>query len=129
MGHLKEKAAYIRGLADGMKMGDDTPEQCVLHALMALVEEMAGVVDDNQTAVEELTAELDRIEQEPQEQGGWTSFLGNSDYEYEEADAYVHCPRCGEAFAPDIYSVQRKEPQRCPHCGDRFLVEAIIDEE
>ena len=129
MGYLKERAAYIRGLADGMQMGDQTPEQRVLRAMLDLLEEMAATVDKNKEELEDWNRQMEEEIDLQNLDESWIRTL-HPGYDYEEqADAYVHCPRCGEAFAPNLSAVELKEAQACPHCGHCFLVEAIVEEE
>ena len=49
-----EKAAYIKGLCDGLALDDSTKEGKVILALLALVEEMAETIDEMQDKMSDL---------------------------------------------------------------------------
>ena len=46
MGYMKEKVAYLRGLADGMEIGGDAQGKLLL-AMIETMDEMAGTIDEN----------------------------------------------------------------------------------
>lgn len=128
MGLFKERAAYIRGLADGMEMGNESTEQRVLRAMLTLLEEMAGGIDETQSELEALRNELKTFDQRNVKQAdAWLNAM-DEDEDYDDNEPYVHCPRCGEIFTPDLLAVDRNEMQKCPHCGHCFLVRAVVDE-
>ena len=61
MSYLTERASYLQGLADGLKINEDTNEGKLLLAMLDLIDEMASELDDldeRQTDVEELLDDL-----------------------------------------------------------------------
>ena len=50
MGYMKEKVAYLRGLADGMEIGGDAQSKLLL-AMIETMDEMAGTIDENEEAL------------------------------------------------------------------------------
>ncbi len=58
---LKEKAAYIKGLADGLELDTDRKEARVIREMLDLLAEMAGDVDDIGADLTELYEVVARI--------------------------------------------------------------------
>ena len=46
MSYLTERASYLQGLADGLKINEDTNEGKLLLAMLDLIDEMACELDD-----------------------------------------------------------------------------------
>ena len=53
MGYLSERAAYLQGLAEGMKLADKGDEGKMIEKMIDLIGEMASSIDDAYDAVEE----------------------------------------------------------------------------
>ena len=51
---LTEKAAYLKGLADGLELGKETKEGKLIAALIDMVDALAVKVDELDCDVEEL---------------------------------------------------------------------------
>jgi len=63
MGYMKEKVAYIRGLADGLGMEGD-PHSRLISAMIAVMDEMADAIDENEVAMADVDECLDDIYEE-----------------------------------------------------------------
>lgn len=142
---MMEKAAYIKGLADGMELKAETKEDKMIIALLSLVEEMAETIDemkgkmsDLEDYVEELDEDLGEVEEilleelgdEDEEcDGDCESCCLDCDLDDEEEydDEYfeVVCPACGDVINFD--SSIDPENLRCPNCGEKF--ECIVEED
>lgn len=142
---MMEKAAYIKGLADGMELKAETKEDKMIIALLSLVEEMAETIDemkgkmsDLEDYVEELDEDLGEVEEilleelgdEDEEcDGDCESCCLDCDLDDEEEydDEYfeVVCPACGDVINFD--STIDPENLACPNCGEKF--ECIVEEE
>ncbi len=113
---INEKAAYLKGLAEGLKLDETTAEGRIISELVDLVAEMASeIVDIREDAtqlrdyVEELDDDLSIVEEDLYE-----------DEEEEEDPAFFEatCPTCGETICFDD-SID-PEDVACPNCGERF---------
>ena len=142
---MMEKAAYIKGLADGMELKAETKEDKMIIALLSLVEEMAETIDemkgkmsDLEDYVEELDEDLGEVEEilleelgdEDEEcDGDCESCCLDCDLDDEEEydDEYfeVVCPACGDVINFD--ATIDPENLACPNCGEKF--ECIVEEE
>ncbi len=115
---ISEKAAYIKGLADGLKLDVNTAEGKVISELLNLVSDMADeLADIREDAtqlrdyVEELDDDLALVEEDLYDDG---------EFEDEDEPAFFEatCPTCGETICFDD-SID-PEDVACPNCGERF---------
>ena len=54
MGYMKEKVAYLRGLAEGMKLDREVNEQRLILEMLDVMDEMAHQLTDVNDSVDEL---------------------------------------------------------------------------
>ncbi len=116
-----EKAAYLKGLADGLHVNTETPEGRLISELVALVGDMAEKLNN----LEVETAELrDYCEELDEDLGLAEDLVYGADEDEDEDDAgeeefyEVTCPACGET----IYFDEDCDPAElaCPACGESF---------
>ena len=154
---LFEKAAYLRGLADGVDFDKTTAEGKVLAALLDLVSDIADEVEainedivDLQDYVEELDEDLADVEDFLDEEcdGDCESCDCDGDCDDCEFGDYdcdcdcdddcdcdcdddmifeVECPSCGEVVCFD----ETIDPENlaCPACGEKFTCEFVDEDE
>lgn len=143
--NLTEKAAYLKGLKDGLNLNTETAEGKLIAALIDLVDEMAASVTDiedmSYAVSEELDAiedELDAIEEvlddefeEDYEDDDEDEVDDDEDYEFDDDVIYeVKCPTCGEVINLDEEMLDAGKIE-CPNCGEEleFDVSETEDEE
>ncbi len=136
---LNEKACYIKGLCEGLDLGE-SKEGKIIAALLDLVSDMAVTIEDLEAEVEELGEYIEEIDEDLGEVEEILCDDGddddyecdgdccNCDEECELADDdyfEVECPSCGETICFD----ESIDPEElvCPACGEKF--ECIIAEE
>ncbi len=124
MGYMKEKVAYLRGLAEGMEIGGD-PQGKLVNAIIAVMDEMADSVDDLEVAaqevdecLDELYEEVDSIEED---------LYGDEDDDDEDF-VEIECPNCGETVYFDQSMLESDEDLICPNCNEP-IVPAFSDDE
>lgn len=137
---LNEKAAYIKGLADGLDFDKTTAEGKVLTALLDLVnditDELEAVNDDIidlQDYIEEVDEDLADVEDflddecdcDCDDDDGEELDGQDDDFEdCEDCDCCngefyeVECPSCGEKVCFD--ETIDPENLKCPACGEEF---------
>ena len=121
---LTNKAMYIKGLADGLGLDAASKEGKVIAALLELVNEMAGTIEEMQSKMRDLE---DYVEELDEDLGDVEEVLVGDGDEDEDDDEYfeVVCPSCGDVINFD--SSIDPENLRCPNCGQKF--ECIVDED
>ena len=148
---LKEKAAYLNGLADGLDYDKTTKEGKLIAALIDLVGELAAAVQAHDTDLDEVVEELedmreyieeidedlsdvedyldaelededDEDDAEADDEDDWLDDDDDIDGEYFE----IVCPSCGEEICFD----ESVEPENltCPACGEKFSCEIEDDD-
>ena len=61
---LTEKAAYIKGLADGLNLDADKPETKIINALLDLVDDMALSVCDLEDELALVGEQVDAVDED-----------------------------------------------------------------
>ena len=143
---LAEKAAYLKGLMDGIKLDTEKDENRLLKAVVDLLQDMAVSIDDLEDNAIAVSDELDEIEEnldaideylmdedDDDDDDDYMDYdddddfdLGD-DYDYGEDAVYeVTCPKCGE-----VHQFTEKDllegSKPCSKCGE--LLEFELDED
>lgn len=132
---MKEKAAYLKGLADGLELDASTKEGKLITALLDVMDKMAEKIDELDADVEELNdycEELDEDlgdveevllgEDEDDEacdgECDYCDYADDCEYADDDETFEIECPSCGEkvCFAGDIDTSNLT----CPACGEKF---------
>ncbi len=120
---ITEKAAYLRGLAEGLKMDADKPETKLINAIIDLLDDLTLTVSDLEDGLEILNEQVDAVDEDLDELEGFVY----EDYDDDdgEDDYYeVECPKCGETICVDE-GVLEDGNINCPSCNE--LLEFDID--
>ena len=137
---MKEKAAYLKGLIDGLGIDENTKEGKVIKAMSELLSEMAETVD---SIDEDVTHAYDQINDLSEELEDLEADLyEDEDAEDEEDDldaGEAICPSCKVAFEVALEDPEDDEAAEndgpvqyevtCPACGATSVVdeEALLD--
>lgn len=118
MSELTNRAAYLQGLADGLKLDKETTEGKLIDELIVLVTDMAQEIealDDEQAFVADKMDELEDV----------IELIGDEVYGYEddEEDDDVYtlvCEKCGAEidFTADDLDDIASGDFICPECGE-----------
>ena len=136
---LTEKAAYIKGLAEGLALDETSAEARLIKELLALCSDMAEQIsemqedmDDLGSYIEEIDEDLGDIEEilfdnddddEDECDGNCDSCFADCD---DGEDYYeIVCPSCGETVCFD--ESVNAESLVCPACGSPLG--CIIDDD
>ncbi len=124
MSYIKEKVAYLRGLAEGLGVGSDSTGK-LISEIIATLDVMADAVDENEAAIMELDECVDDIYEE----------IDNIDellYDEEDDDddfVEFECPNCGETAYFDKDMLENSEDLICPACNAPIVTDADSDED
>lgn len=136
--NLTEKAAYLKGLKDGLNLNTETPEGKLIEALIDLVDEMATSVTDIEDMSYAITEELDAIEdeldaiEEVLDEDFEDEYEDDDEYDDEDDEGYefddeviyeVKCPTCGEVINLDEEMLEAGGIE-CPNCGEKLEFDA-----
>ena len=141
--NLTEKAAYLKGLKDGLNLSIETAEGKLISALIELVDEIALSVTDLEDMSYAITEELDAIEEEldaiedvldeefedeydddededDEDDDDDEDEEDEDDYEFDDEIIYeVKCPTCGEVINLDEEMLEAGGIE-CPGCGEEL---------
>ena len=125
--NLVEKAAYLKGLAEGLGMDAQSKEGRLWAALNDLLADMAHEIEDLHEAddrlddaldelagelsyLEELSCDLEKLDDDDDE-------AADDDAEYDGVVYDATCPVCGEEISFDEETLESGSIQ-CPNCGE-----------
>lgn len=103
-----EKAAYLRGLAEGLDLDKSKPEGKLIDAMLDLLYD----ITDEMSALEE---RVDDIEDDVYDEFD-EDFDDDFDFDEENPDYQVVCPDCGAEIMVDEDTLIEGEIN-CPACG------------
>ena len=102
---INEKAAYIKGMIDGMDLDKNDKTVRVLNAVVDLLSEVTEKVSDLNNAYDELCEQVDEIDEDLAsiEEDYYEDFEDDDDDYVDEDDNFyeVTCPSCGETTYMD----------------------------
>ena len=144
---ISEKVAYIKGLADGLALSDDTKEGKVLKAMIDVLADIASEIDDLNENQLDIGDELDALSEDLGDVEDIIFGDLDDDDEYaddccdddcccddddddddddEELEFEATCPECGADIALSEADLN-KGSAKCPSCGE--LLEFEFDGE
>lgn len=128
---LTEKAAYIKGLMEGLSIDTTKPEGKLLAAIVDMLDDTAANVADLEDVIDAVSDELDSIEEDLDaiEEYLLDEDDDDEDYEDEDEDEFdfgedeviyeVKCPSCGEVIDLDEEMLDEGSTV-CPKCGEEL---------
>ncbi len=141
MNYLKEKVAYLKGLAEGMRLDYTTNEGKLLKAILEVLDDVALAVDDIEEVQEQLSEQVDEMDEDLAEIESLIYDLDDEDcddedddeddeddYEDDEEEVFAEfdCPHCGETVnLQDAF--MKKDTVLCPHCNKEIEIEWSCD--
>lgn len=150
MGYLSEKAAYLKGLAEGLDIKSETKEGKLLNAIIEVLDEIALEVDDMVIIQEDMQGQLDDVDNDLSDledafyeleddlddlddelDDEFEDDFDDEDYDEEDLEEYsFECPKCGDViyFNPELVDDDVKFIV-CPNCGTKIELEFDCDNE
>lgn len=139
MSNLSDKVAYLRGLAEGMKLSAESDEGRLITEIIGVLGEVSRSVSDLEEAqgeineyVDSIDEDLSELEQRIDELDGLDedddAFDEDDDDEDDDEDAMFLecvCPACKAVFYIGADEVGEDVQHVCPHCGEHVHVETV----
>lgn len=132
---VTEKAAYLKGLAEGLAIDSTTPEGKLLLAMIDVMGEMAETISGMEEMVDDLNDVVDELDQDLGElEEDFYAFDEDEEDEEddEEDEAFesgalyeVTCANCGDKIYLDDENLKEGSIE-CPNCGK--LLEFTYDD-
>ena len=114
---VTEKVAYLKGLAEGMGIAEDSKEGKLLKAVMDVLADLAVSVEDLEDYTAELTEQVDAIDEDLDALE--SEYYGDDDCCDDEEYYDVCCPSCNEEFCIDEETLLEGSIE-CPNCGEQI---------
>ncbi|MHC1694421.1 MAG: CD1247 N-terminal domain-containing protein [Eubacteriales bacterium] len=120
---LSEKAAYLKGLTDGLGLDLSASNGRVLNEVVGLLQEIAKSIDSLREELDTAKLSIDELDEDL---GAVEDIVYEIDEDEDEdmEDMFeLACPKCGEIIVVD----DSLDPSaiKCPSCGEEF--DAICD--
>jgi len=119
---ISEKVAYLKGLAEGLKLDEETKEGKLIAAIIDVLDAMAEEFTDVEDEIMELEDGLDAVSDDLSDVEETLYFALDDDEEDDEDDDEVFvttCPECEEEVVFDE-SVLEDGEVICPNCGAKL---------
>ena len=129
MAYLSEKAAYLRGLCEGMNLEDNNPNK-LLKAIIEALDDISFAVEELEEQQEEIIEELDEINEVMDEIADIIDEDDCCDSDCDCGcgdDVDFECPACGEIINVEEIEIENVENVICPKCGEKFELEVDCD--
>lgn len=140
MAYLSEQVAYLKGLAEGMKIDDGKNEGKLLLKIIDVLDEIAATVEELDEEVLDSAERLEDVEDclddvcEDLYDGECDCDCDcdcDDDYDYDDEDMEfyeVECPSCNEKVYFDEDMID-DETLVCPNCNEKIEIEFEEEEE
>jgi hypothetical protein len=119
---LTEKAAYLKGLADGLELDKTTKEGKLIAALLDMVDALAEKVDELEMDVQDLN---DYCEELDEDLGDVEEVLCEDDEDCCDGD----CDCCDGCDDCDDFDMEETYEVECPKCHETICFDETLDPE
>jgi DNA-directed RNA polymerase subunit RPC12/RpoP len=120
---ISEKVAYLKGLAEGMKLDESTNEGKLLLAILDVLDDMAEEFADIEDEIVDLEDGLDAVSDDLNDVEEFLYETSDDEDEEDEDDDDEYfvttCPECEEEVIFDE-SVLEDGEVVCPNCGAKL---------
>ena len=137
---LTEKAAYIKGLAEGIGLDESKPETKIINALIDIIDDLALTVSDLEDELVLVGEQVDAVDEDLDALESYV--YDDDDCDCDDCDCCcddccdedeffeVECPACGEVINVDE-GILESGSIECPNCGENleFDIEYEDDED
>lgn len=128
---ISEKVAFLKGLAEGLKLDAETPEGKVLYQIMDVLQDIAYQLEDVDTDLDGIVDAVNDIDDSVADLEDAVFGEDECDCGCEDEDMYeITCPKCGNSVVVD-FDVISQGDMLCPNCGEplEFDLSGIEEEE
>ena len=111
---ISEKVAYLKGLAEGMKLDtEESKEGKLISVMIGILEEVGLSIEDMEDNMEAMGEEIDAISDDLSD----VEKVVYDEDDEDEDDDEDECDCCGD---DDFFEVE------CPNCGDSLVIDEDV---
>lgn len=124
MSELKEKVAYLRGMANGLNLSDGNDQGKMINALIDVLNDFADEFDRLESMHISMQEQVNVIDED-------LGDLEDEIYENEFDDDFIEvaCPHCEKDITFVEDEIDNKEEVECPFCHKTFEIEWEFEDE
>lgn len=131
MEYLYERVAYLKGLAEGMKIDESTDQGKLVTKIIEVLGDFADAINELNDAQTELDEYVEAIDEDLSTVED--DFYGEEDDEDDEDDddydyVEIECPHCKEYVYLDESVLDCGEQVICPNCHEPIEFECDCDD-
>ena len=135
MENIAEKIAYLKGLAEGLGVNEDTNEGRIINGILDVLTELneyIGELDDDlfdvETSVEEISEDLADVEDELYGEDDCDGYCDDCDEccDFDDDVYEIECPECGKLVYADAETLEEEEIY-CPNCHSKVDIDIPDD--
>lgn len=118
MGYLTERVSYLRGLVDGIKLDESSPESRIFAEIIELLDDLASSVESIDEKQNDISEELADTQEDLYD------YLYGEEDEDDEFYEELRCPNCGEILPidEDLLESDEEITLKCPGCGEDVTI-------
>ncbi len=132
MSDINDRVAYLKGLAEGMKLSDETNEGKLLLKTLDVLEKMAEELTTLRADHDELDEYVESIDDDLADMEEYLFDDEEEDDEDEDEDddqmVVYTCPHCGNEVTFEVDGFDFEEDNLCPNCGKPLFPEDDSEE-
>ncbi|NLP48425.1 MAG: hypothetical protein GX345_05705 [Clostridiales bacterium] len=119
---INEKAAYLKGLAEGLGLDEKKAETKIINGILDLLEDMTMTVTDLEDNLDIINEQVDAVDLDLDELENliYGELLEEDDFELfddEEEFFEIKCPACDEVICVDM-GILEEGSINCPGCNE-----------
>lgn len=133
-----KKLAYLKGLAEGLNISDETAEGKLLLKLLDAVKDIAEELENLSDEHEELELKVDEIDEDladledfvyDDEDDDFNDDDDFDDFDDDDDEFFeIECPNCGEDVLVDFDMLDDEKGIVCPNCHESITLEFDDDD-
>lgn len=123
MSIISEKVSYLRGLADGLKISEESNEGKLLLEIINVLGEIADDIDYIEDSQDEVFDRVYDLEDEVYGEAYDDDYEGDFDFFDDDNEFSVNCPNCKEDFIIDMDDLDDEDDIVCPNCHEAIEFE------
>jgi len=122
MNYLSERVSYLRGLAEGLGIKDDTKEGKVLTNMIDILDDIVDAISELEASQSELDEYVETIDEDLSEVE--EELYGEEDDDDSDDFVEVECPNCHDTVYFDEETFEAEDKLICPNCKSQIYDES-----